>query len=677
MAVSEVLRQLSRRAWEPALARAHRAAVLMDAPSAEALHWAGGAGELLAAGALAVSALSAEAAVPAGAACVVFVVSGTLRGGAAAAVRGVLERGAVRHCVLLCGDEAEGGGAAELEETLRRWMGEGGCAEVLLRGPPLLAPVSAELCLLPALAALLPPLRGPGGPGSAEVGLGALPAELRAAVRALVGELDSLFTALGLREESFAVGALSRVVAAELASYASARNRRRTATNKASVIFVDRTLDLAEFKTITCALNTVAHEKLLSSLFTLLRSGAVGHHGDNLAEKIFSVLPKLPGHKTDVMVNMVELTALQTTDETCSIIAPGCLAQPNDPAAKALWESFMNLKQKEAVMEARRHLVEAASRENLPIKMSMGRVTPEQLSSYIQLFRNNLKALENHCGLLQLVLATVQTLKHPQTSKWDNFLAFERLLLQTIGESEMPSVLNQLLPMIKSYNERTKDDYACEDFLVLLIYIYSMVGEIKCEKELDTAEEKVKRALVKAICDEPELSPLLQKITGCDSSLNLTSQKATDAVDGIFRSLRDIARVRMHMKQFHSIHNPGNNTHQASYKPLLKQVVEEVCNPDRPDPVDIEHISSGLTDLLKTGFSMFMKVNRPHPGDHPLLIIFMVGGVSVSEVKMVKDLVATRKPGTQVIVLSSVLLTPHSAVELLFASDHLQPDARI
>ncbi|NXD35083.1 SCFD2 protein, partial [Copsychus sechellarum] len=166
---------------------------------------------------------------------------------------------------------------------------------------------------------------------------------------------------------------------------------------------------------------------------------------------------------------------------------------------------------------------------------------------------------------------------------------------------------------------------------------------------------------------------------GCDSSLNLTSQKATDAVAGIFRSLRDIARARMLMKQFHSIHNPGSNTHQASasYKPLLKQVVEEICNPDRPDPVDIEHISSGLTDLLKTGFSMFMKVNRPHPGDHPLLIIFMLGGVSVSEVKMVKDLVATRKPGTQVIVLSSVLLTPHSAVELLFAPDRLQPDAHI
>ena len=48
---------------------------------------------------------------------------------------------------------------------------------------------------------------------------------------------------------------------------------------------------------------------------------------------------------------------------------------------------------------------------------------------------------------------------------------------------------------------------------------------------------------------------------------------------------------------------------QASYKPLLKQVVEEIFNPEKSDPIDIEHMSSGLTDLLKTGFSMFMKVS--------------------------------------------------------------------
>ncbi|KAL4679734.1 hypothetical protein H8959_009384, partial [Pygathrix nigripes] len=149
----------------------------------------------------------------------------------------------------------------------------------------------------------------------------------------------------------------------------------------------------------------------------------------------------------------------------------------------------------------------------------------------------------------------------------------------------------------------------------------------------------------------------------CDSSINLTFHKSKISVDKLFTSLRDIAGARSLMKQFKSVYVPGNHTHQAnkpnnpfthsilsfqaSYKPLLKQVVEEIFHPERPDSIDIEHMSSGLTDLLKTGFSMFMKVSRPHPSDYPVLILFVVGGVTVSEVKTVKDLVASLKPGTQ------------------------------
>ncbi|EFB28237.1 hypothetical protein PANDA_008078, partial [Ailuropoda melanoleuca] len=164
----------------------------------------------------------------------------------------------------------------------------------------------------------------------------------------------------------------------------------------------------------------------------------------------------------------------------------------------------------------------------------------------------------------------------------------------------------------------------------------------------------------------------------CDSSIKLTFPKSKIAADELFASLRDIAGARNLMKQFKSVYVPGNHTHQAStyacYKPLLKQVVEEIFNPERSDPVDIEHMSSGLTDLLKTGFSMFMKVSRPHPSDHPLLILFVVGGVTVSEAKMIKDLVPSLKPGTQVIVLSTRLLKPLNIPELLFATDRLHPD---
>lgn len=59
-----------------------------------------------------------------------------------------------------------------------------------------------------------------------------------------------------------------------------------------------------------------------------------------------------------------------------------------------------------------------------------GRVTPEQLCSYMQLFRSSWGALESHCGVLQLGLATAQTLRHPSLPRWDACLAFERLLLQ-------------------------------------------------------------------------------------------------------------------------------------------------------------------------------------------------------------------------------------------------------
>lgn len=43
-----------------------------------------------------------------------------------------------------------------------------------------------------------------------------------------------------------------------------------------------------------------------------------------------------------------------------------------------------------------------------------------------------------------------------------------------------------------------------------------------------------------------------------------------------------------------------------------------------------------------------LQVSRPHPSDHPLLILFVVGGITVSEAKMIKDLVPSLKPGTQV-----------------------------
>ncbi|XP_076873221.1 sec1 family domain-containing protein 2-like [Brachyhypopomus gauderio] len=113
---------------------------------------------------------------------------------------------------------------------------------------------------------------------------------------------------------------------------------------------------------------------------------------------------------------------------------------------------------------------------------------------------------------------------------------------------------------------------------------------------------------------------------------------------------------------------------KATYRPVLKQVLEEIFNPSRPECPDIEHTSGGLTDLLKTGISMFMKVTRPHPSDHPLLFLFLVGGVTPSELRLIREVVSTHKAGTQVLVLSTRLLRPADIPHLLFRAARLSPD---
>jgi len=46
--------------------------------------------------------------------------------------------------------------------------------------------------------------------------------------------------------------------------------------------------------------------------------------------------------------------------------------------------------------------------------------------------------------------------------------------------------------------------------------------------------------------------------------------------------------------------------------------------------------------------SLFRAVSKPRPGDQPLLIIFVIGGVSSTEVRQVRDVVAAAKTNIQV-----------------------------
>uniref|UniRef100_A0A1A7WXU0 Sec1 family domain containing 2 n=1 Tax=Iconisemion striatum TaxID=60296 RepID=A0A1A7WXU0_9TELE len=674
--------------WEKVKSKIKKAVVFMDDRCAEALHWSGGVASFLEAGARNVKQFSSFEACSENEPKAVFVVSTLLKGRTVDIIKDIVSVSHFQYCVVFTSvphsvhlfannvtAEMEGNPVfVQFEEKLCEWMGNMNYTAEVMHAPVVFAPISHQLILTPAFGSLFPLLSSDLEKINAKrpekkkfVGLNdvdthSLPVELQIEVRSLVSAVNSMFEATGTREESFAVGPMSRILAGELGNHTPAKNRRKTAPNKASIIFVDRTMDL---------------------------TGPVGHHGDNLVEKILTVLKPLPGHVTDVQVDMLELTSLRQTPHSENTLAPGCLAQTTPSTVRSLWEAMLTSKHKEAVMEVRRHLVEAASKEKLPIKMSMGRVTPEQLCSYVKLFRRSWEALESHCGVLQLGLATAQTLQHPSLARWDACLAFERLLLQALGDSDFPAVLRQLLPLMKprggedrlsSRSRLGEDECGPDELILLLTYLYSLADEAhhgdaeEEEEELKKLEQEIMGALTLVLTQETELSPLVQKLTGRSNVEELTTERAHAVVEEMFTTLRGLSRTRDHLKQLRSVYTASDGVHQATYCPFLRQILEEVFNPDRPECPDIEHMSGGLTDLLKTGFSMFMKVSRPRPGDNPLLFLFLVGGVTPSELRLIKETVATHRPGTQVLVLSTRLLKPTDIPELLFATQRLVPD---
>uniref|UniRef100_A0A672QGR7 Sec1 family domain containing 2 n=2 Tax=Sinocyclocheilus grahami TaxID=75366 RepID=A0A672QGR7_SINGR len=646
--------------WEKVLSKVKKAVVFMDDRCSESLHWNGGAALLFEAGARNIKQFSSFEAGGQNEPKAVFVVSTVLKGKTADIIKDIISLSRFQYCVvfttiphsihLLANNvtaDLEGNPVFEqFEEKLCEWMGDMNYTAEVMHAPVVFAPLTQHLHLLPAFSDLFPLLEvdlqsiNEKRPekrrfGSLmDVDTHSLSPELQIQIKSLASAINTLFEFIGTREESFSVGPMSRLIAGELASHPQAKNRRKSAPNKASVVFIDRTLDL---------------------------TGAVGHHGDCLVEKILSVLPQLPGHVTDVQVDMLELTHLKQTIDNKGILAPGCLAQNQSANARLLWETMLVAKQKEAVMEVRRQLVEAASKENLPIKMSLGRVTAEQLCSYVQLFRDSWGALESHSGVLQLGLAAAQALRHPALPRWDACLAFERLLLQALGDSDLAEVLKQLLPLIKSSEPGTGSDYS------------SGSGELSVDDLLKVENELI-GALTLRLTQQTSLSPLLQEITGVSGPEELTVERAHSALENVFETLRGVCHARDHLKHFSSVYTPSDGPHQATYRPLLKQVLEEIFHPDRRECPDVEHMSGGLTDLLKTGFSMFMKVTRPHPSDLPLLFLFLVGGVTPSELRLIREVVSTHKSGTQVLVMSTRLLRPSDVPHLLFSTDRLKPD---
>lgn len=653
--------------WTEACKKVKNALVFVDGPTAESLHWSGGLGRLADAGAKNVKEFSSfekgsERDVKAA-----FLLSSPVRGTTATILKDVIQASSFQYCIIITSAHpsvhtyARYGGrdvddavlTTELEQSVLTWMGNMNYTVEVFYLPLVIVPYSEDLFFMPVFASLYP-LLSPDVPriskhhqavtrgdkikpltGLGEVEFHHLPHEMRVSVRQLVASIHSLLQGMNAREEIFTIGQTAHIIGTELDVFSPARQRRKVATNKVSLVVVDRTLDLVS---------------------------AADHSGDTLMARLLALLPRLPGHCLDSAINMAPLCDVHPSCEWT--LVPGCLApQGKEQRAAEVLRSLVTAPAKETLSLINKHVVEAASRKDLPPNSPKkeGKMMVDNLKRNIQQFASDIDAFTDNAALLQQGLGAVEALMDPRHTHQDQLLSLEKRLLQALGDPEETSPFTQVASpfsqVFQLLRTRKSHGVTLDDLLGLMVYVASLGGYgVFSQREEYALINLLSHAIVE---DKEELSDLLLELVGDE----VDEVSALKTAQSIASQLHALTTVREHLKNYRSVHFPGDGVEPASYHSLLPRLVQDCLAAPQGEITDLEYKSAGFKDLIKTGFSLFVNVSKPSPRDAPVMLVWVVGGVSPGEVKEVRRTVKALNSPCRVILASSHLSYPRDTVQ--------------
>ncbi|PNF41889.1 Sec1 family domain-containing protein 2 [Cryptotermes secundus] len=669
--------QFSQMGWREICKKVKKAVVYIDNECAECLHWNGGLMLMMRAGALTVKEFSAfESDKEKEHKKAVFILSSPVFGTTKVILQDIIQNSSFDYCVLITSANArvhhfaKYGGHQEgihdmfifhaLEEEMLEWMGNKSYAVEVIYSPLFIVPLTEMMFLTPTFRNVFPitdahiarirelqrsqhkVVKSQSLDSLSSVELTHLPLEAQISVHHLVGCLHTLFTQLEIREDIYSLGHLSGLVANQLEILPEANNRRKTAANHCSLILIDRTLDLASVTT---------------------------HDTESLLDRILAVLPRLPGHSSDVAVNMSPVCDAKVSSPLGNIVlAPGCLAHPNIDLCSQVLEWLVNKPQKDILLSLHHHLSTLAPGGGSDRIGKLTRVTPHSIDKQVALFRGHKEAIYQCSGLLQQALAVTQTLRAPRSSQLDTIVSIEKLLVQNLGcAKDGVGILSQVTQLLRTRRER---GLLMRDILGLLIHLFSLAGTDFLFPAMEQSHllNALKLALYE---DRGQLQGNLSELVN-----SMAENDFAEIAGDIFSKLQYIASARKALVRYRTLLSRPTPSHPLTYHSLLHQLMADVLHPDCPDLPDLTCKSTGLKDLLKSGFSLLL--NRPrqqHPLDNPQLIVFILGGITAQEVKLVQDMVISSGQQTQVLVGGTRLLSPNDTVEAIFFKDPLMQQA--
>ncbi|KAJ3191393.1 Sec1 domain-containing protein 2, partial [Irineochytrium annulatum] len=513
------------------------------------------------------------------------------------------------------------------------------------------------------------------------------PTSFDKSTRQLAFSLGALLETFNLKEEIFVMGDLSKQLGRCIISQ-SMNAPRRKSENGVGLILIDRTLDLVA--------PTMHSDNLIDQMNRILTSDVPGSIDFNVeADLLLSDLP--PGG-----ANLAGLS----------------LAHGSDPDSIDLMHVLTMLAQREGLVVVRKRLVDLIAKEAPEGKPRvLGKVTLTQMEKLLGVFRGNEDVIMRHGSLLQCIAAAVQTMRDSQSSNWDDLVSIEKVIGLSLAETgDAASAIQPIRDMVLkaassnssppsrsipgspavsplrpstinsntgsppsaprlSTSSRQSSAHSISgamtvsalDVLMLAAFSYALMGGALAVTEDD--EMMLSDTLAKSVFVGVD-GGAAGAVPGVDMVARERKRGEIDAwVGECMTRLQTVSRCRANLHQYSELLSRKST---PPYQSLIRRIISDIIAnvgqsssspatlagrlPTETD--DLAHIPYGGT--LGTVLSGF----RVRPSQYSTLIVFVVGGVTVGEVRDVREL--TRDAPIKVLVGGTRVVNGEDVLAQLF-----------
>ena len=440
-------------------------------------------------------------------------------------------------------------------------------------------------------------------------------------------------------EDVFSVGPFSKMLGSRLEQLASARNRRKAASNKVFIIVYC----IHMFITLIVLIE--------ASLILVDRSLDLGTPSrcsfDSLLDRIRAALPGLPGHSNDVQVEMAELLGMERGVTEKGALCPGCLADGLKGGGRR--ELVGNL-----VLESEAGAISSmlAELEKVPCLVDLpGEDDVAKLRSGVGRLVGKRREIAANVNVVQKAVAAVQALE--DQDKLSYLAELQAKFATALGKSE-EEAKGFLVEIVKAVRGRRERGVTLDDLLVLLVHVYGTMpsgAEFYPEDE-DRLQSVFSEAIVQ---DRDGLGAVLSSMA---KGMVVDEILAHQMVEGVFKKLRCLPASRSDTA-YRDISGGG----------LAVQLMRDIYSDNRRDVKDLFHHGQGL---VGKGLSLFgVKVNRLHPRENQTVVVIFVGGITASEARQIHHVVREKSSSVELLVGSTTLFSPSQTVAALFQKDPL------